>query len=152
MCFDGLLFSQQRFTELALSVDITRNYSINFYIFLELAPKTLVSFLIRLVFLYSLIVSFCLCYVIYILYSSQFFSDPSAIKRSETKKNEERRRNKKIALAINTVFSCFKMLATARTILLYLKFSAIRGLETIPLNSKRLSVVNTKFLIKISEL
>lgn len=77
VCFDGLLFSEQRFTELALAINIIRNYSINFYIFLELAMKTVVLFLIRDgFFLHSLIVSFCLCYVIYILYLSQFYVIP----------------------------------------------------------------------------
>ena len=79
VCFDGLLFSQQRFTELALAVDITRNYSINFYIFLELAPKTLVSFLIRVVFfifidciiLFMLCIKYMLCYL-YIIFKSVF--------------------------------------------------------------------------------
>ena len=33
VCFYGLLFSEQRFTEIALATDIMRNYSINFYIF-----------------------------------------------------------------------------------------------------------------------
>ena len=53
-----------------------------------MALKTVVLFLIRVGFLYLLIVSFCLCYVIYILYSSQFLWDPSAIKRMQWKKEK----------------------------------------------------------------
>ena len=74
--------------------------------------------------------------------------------------------DKKIAVALNTVLNFFctikaqskngnmsEMLVTARTVLFYLKFSAMRGLQTIPLNSKRLSLAKkTEFLIKISEL
>ena len=52
VCFDGLLFSEQRFSELALAINIIRNYSINFYIFLELALKALVLFLNRDGFFY----------------------------------------------------------------------------------------------------
>ena len=94
VCFDGLLFSEQRFTELALAINIIRNYSINFYIFLELALKELVLFLIRDGFFTFIdcIILFMLCYL-YIIFKS-VLCDPSAIKRRETKRNKKEGRNK----------------------------------------------------------
>lgn len=73
VCFDGLLFSEQRFTELALAINIIRNYSINFYILLELALKTVVLFLIRDGFFTFIdcIILFMLCYL-YIIFKSVF--------------------------------------------------------------------------------
>lgn len=77
VCFDGLLFSEQRFSELALAIYIIRNYSINFYIFLELALKALVLFLIRDGFFTFIdcIILFMLCYL-YIIFKSVFMWSP----------------------------------------------------------------------------
>lgn len=105
VCFDGLLFSEQRFTELALAINIIRNYSINFYIFLELALKTVVLFLIRVVFFFTFvdcIILFMVCYL-YITFKSVFMWS-QCNKTRETNKNKKRGRNKKIAVAFSELF------------------------------------------------
>ena len=106
MCFDSLLFSEQLFTELALAVDIIRNYSINFYIFLELALKTLVSFLIRVGFLIFIdcIILFMLCYL-YIIFKSVFMWSQC----NKTQWNKEKREKEEEQKNYSSIKHCIEL-------------------------------------------